>query len=165
MSLHTLIIYWFYTMIFVFCIFISCTSLLCCLSVCGLYTEEYLQISISVYFDFTVFVECWDSVDGLNYTSWFSNPPPPILRLNIAYFAVAEGWLLLDIGWFVLFLLSLPKPIVLSRSAIVVSSKFLCCGFLFVNITEPDISRNIGFHRTSATGVACRQGTFTAPDT
>ena len=26
-----------------------------------------------------------------------------ILRLNIAYFAVAEGWLLLDIGWFVLF--------------------------------------------------------------
>ena len=27
-----------------------------------------------------------------------------ILRLNIAYFAVAEGWLLLDIGWFVLFL-------------------------------------------------------------
>ena len=32
-------------------------------------------------------------------------PPPLILRLNIAYFAVAEGWLLLDIGWFVLFLL------------------------------------------------------------
>ena len=30
--------------------------------------------------------------------------PPPILRLNIAYFAVAEGWLLLDIGWFDLFL-------------------------------------------------------------
>ena len=28
---------------------------------------------------------------------------PPILWLNIAYFAVAEGWLLLDIGWFVLF--------------------------------------------------------------
>ena len=25
-------------------------------------------------------------------------PPPPTLRLNIAYFAVAEGWLLLDIG-------------------------------------------------------------------
>ena len=24
--------------------------------------------------------------------------PPPILRLNITYFAVAEGWLLLDIG-------------------------------------------------------------------
>ena len=23
---------------------------------------------------------------------------PPILRLSIAYFAVAEGWLLLDIG-------------------------------------------------------------------
>ena len=29
---------------------------------------------------------------------------PPILRLNIAYFAVAEGWLLLGIGWLVLFL-------------------------------------------------------------
>ena len=28
----------------------------------------------------------------------FVTPPPPILRLNIAYFAVAEGWLLLDIG-------------------------------------------------------------------
>ena len=36
----------------------------------------------------------------------FVNPPPLILRLNIAYFAVAEGWLLLDIGWFVLFLLN-----------------------------------------------------------
>ena len=34
----------------------------------------------------------------------FVTPPPPILMLNIAYFAVAEGWLLLDIGWFVLFL-------------------------------------------------------------
>ena len=30
------------------------------------------------------------------------NPPPPILRLNIAHYAVAEGWLLLDIRWFVL---------------------------------------------------------------
>ena len=30
-------------------------------------------------------------------------PPPPILRLYINLFAVAEGWLLLDIGWFVLF--------------------------------------------------------------
>ena len=29
--------------------------------------------------------------------------PLPILRLCIALFAVAEGWLLLDIGWFVLF--------------------------------------------------------------
>ena len=28
--------------------------------------------------------------------------------MNIAYFAVAEGWLLLDIGWFVLFLIE-PK--------------------------------------------------------
>ena len=35
---------------------------------------------------------------------WFCNPPPPMLRLYIALFAVAEGWLLLDIGWFVLFL-------------------------------------------------------------
>ena len=32
------------------------------------------------------------------------NPPPPILRLCIDLFAVAKGWLLLDIGWFVLFL-------------------------------------------------------------
>ena len=28
----------------------------------------------------------------------FEAPPPAILRLNIAYFAVAEGWLLFDIG-------------------------------------------------------------------
>ena len=28
----------------------------------------------------------------------FVNTPPPILRLCIALFAVAEGWLLLDIG-------------------------------------------------------------------
>ena len=33
----------------------------------------------------------------------FVTPPPPILRLCIALFAVVEGWLLLDIGWFVLF--------------------------------------------------------------
>ena len=33
---------------------------------------------------------------------WFCNPHP-ILRLFIALFAVAEGLLLLDIGWFVLF--------------------------------------------------------------
>ena len=36
---------------------------------------------------------------------WFCTHPP-FFRLNIAYFAVAEGWLLLDIGWFVLFLIS-----------------------------------------------------------
>ena len=33
---------------------------------------------------------------------WFWNLPP-VLWLCIALFAVAEGWLLLDIGWFVLF--------------------------------------------------------------
>ena len=44
--------------------------------------------------------------------------PLPILRLNIAYFAVAEGWLLLDIGWFVLFL-------VLSRFCILITIIFL----------------------------------------
>ena len=31
-------------------------------------------------------------------------PPLPVLGLCVALFAVAEGWLLLDIGWFVLFL-------------------------------------------------------------
>ena len=31
--------------------------------------------------------------------------------------------------------------------------------------TESDISPNIGFYRASATGVACRQGTLTPPDT
>ena len=36
---------------------------------------------------------------------WFCNPPL-ILRLYIAYFAVAKGWLLLDIGWFVLYFLA-----------------------------------------------------------
>ena len=30
-------------------------------------------------------------------------PPPPHLSQRIALFAVVEGWLLLDIGWFVLF--------------------------------------------------------------
>ena len=33
-----------------------------------------------------------------NWFNLYFVPPPPILRLNIAYFAVAEGWLLLDIG-------------------------------------------------------------------
>ena len=32
-------------------------------------------------------------------------------------------------------------------------------------ITESDILPNIGFHRASATGVACQQGTLTPPDT
>ena len=31
-------------------------------------------------------------------------PPPFFIRICIALFAVAEGWLLLDIGLFVLFL-------------------------------------------------------------
>ena len=31
-------------------------------------------------------------------------PPPPHLRHSIALYVVAEGWLLLAIGWFVLFL-------------------------------------------------------------
>ena len=35
------------------------------------------------------------------FASGLLPPPPPILRLCIA---VAEGWLLLDIGWIVLFL-------------------------------------------------------------
>ena len=34
-----------------------------------------------------------------------------------------------------------------------------------INFTEYDISQKVGFHRTSATGVACRQGTLTPPDT
>ena len=33
------------------------------------------------------------------------------------------------------------------------------------HFTESDISPDIGFHRASATGVACRQGTLTPPDT
>ena len=41
---------------------------------------------------------------------WLSTPPP-ILRLYIALFAVAEGWLLLDIGGFVLFLKKLKNHI------------------------------------------------------
>ena len=36
------------------------------------------------------------------YSRWFCIPP--LLRQCIVIFAVAEGWLLLDIGWFVLFL-------------------------------------------------------------
>ena len=43
--------------------------------------------------------------------------PPPILRLCIALFAVAEGWLLLDIGWFVLFL---------SKLTITLNAKDIC---------------------------------------
>ena len=31
-------------------------------------------------------------------------PTPPPLRLCISLFAIAEGWLLLNIGWFVLFM-------------------------------------------------------------
>ena len=34
---------------------------------------------------------------------WFCNPP--YFESEYFFFAVAEGWLLLDIGWFVLFLL------------------------------------------------------------
>ena len=38
----------------------------------------------------------------------FVTPP---LRLCIALFAVAEGWLLLDIGWFVLFFTHIDYPL------------------------------------------------------
>ena len=33
------------------------------------------------------------------------------------------------------------------------------------HFTESEVSPDIGFHRASATGVACRQGTLTPPDT
>ena len=33
------------------------------------------------------------------------------------------------------------------------------------HFTESDFTPDIGFHRTSATGVACQQGTLTPPDT
>ena len=33
------------------------------------------------------------------------------------------------------------------------------------HFTEPDFSPDIGFHRASAMGVACQQGTLTPPDT
>ena len=45
-------------------------------------------------------------------TVGFVTPFP--LRLFIALFAVAEGWLLLDMGWFVLFLDSCSSLVVLS---------------------------------------------------
>ena len=41
-------------------------------------------------------------------------PPPPILRLCIVLFVVAEGWLLLDIGWFVLFFIDAISNVILS---------------------------------------------------
>ena len=43
------------------------------------------------------------NLDILQYVIQNSTPPA-ILRLCIALFAVAEGWLLLDIGWFALFM-------------------------------------------------------------
>ena len=55
-----------------------------------LFSETAVGCTVS-YFVQIIWCSCW---------FW---PPPLILRLTIAYFAVAEGWLLLDIGWFVLF--------------------------------------------------------------
>ena len=53
--------------------------------------------------------------------------PPLILRLNIAYFTVAEGWLLLDIGWFVLFVTDLEQwHFVLKRPG--------CLSFIILNM-------------------------------
>ena len=42
----------------------------------------------------------------------------------------------------------------------------LVCDITGLNIfTESDISSNIGFNKACVTGVACRQGTLTPPDT
>ena len=50
----------------------------------------------------TVGCTAWYFVKIIWCSRWFWNPP--IFRLYITLFAVAEGSLLLDIGWFVLFL-------------------------------------------------------------
>ena len=41
----------------------------------------------------------------LGWSRWFCYPPPLLRQCN-ALFAVAEGWLLLDIGWFSLFFIT-----------------------------------------------------------
>ena len=52
--------------------------------------------------------------------------PLPMLRLCIALFAVSEGWLLLDIGLFVLFLDSIQLFAVLLR---IFSTKSFECNY------------------------------------
>ena len=47
------------------------------------------------------FVKLYDAPVG------FVTPPPPNLRVCIVLFVAAEGWLLLDIGWFVVFLITM----------------------------------------------------------
>ena len=59
---------------------------------------------------FEAFVGCTASyfVKTIWCSRWFLQNlrPPPHLRQCIALFAVAEGWVLLDIGWFILLQLS-----------------------------------------------------------
>ena len=67
---------------------------------------------------------------------WFCNPPPPLIsRLCIALFAVAEGWLLLDIGWFVLFLYSqIPLQILLHVTSFLCALFNLPSDFIFISV-------------------------------
>ena len=88
---------------------------------------------------------------------WFWTPPP-ILRLNIAYFAVAEGWLLLDIGWFVLFFQRFGRFITSSQSStlhsvISVSIYFLISSFPLLDNKERHSRNaiNISLHLTIST--------------
>ena len=46
----------------------------------------------------------------LNYMMFPLVPPPSLLMHCVAIFAVAEVWLFLDIGWFVLLLNFVPEP-------------------------------------------------------
>ena len=89
------------------------------------------------------------------------------LRLNIAYCAVAGGWLLLDIGWFVWFIWSSPLTNVKWHSdpwqtvtfqPIRLSTNFMTLipSLIFTNYEW--------FPWTFATGVACQQGRLTFPE-
>ena len=65
--------------------------------------SKLLASLMRIYF-FETYVGCTASyfVKIILCSRWYCNPHH-ILRLCIALFEVAEGWLLLDIGWFVLF--------------------------------------------------------------
>ena len=61
--------------------------------------------------------------------------PSPILMLWIALFAVAEGWLLLDIGWFVLFYEACKVNTIFFSGRIFIIWKLYCIQWCIINIS------------------------------
>ena len=114
---------------------------------------------LTIYNDYTLLIRLCTELDLLPNFEWFPQ--------NICDGCGMPTGDAYSSGHLVLCLLGLAFVLLVETSDTLYRLNILpvCDIITRLNITEHDISRNIGLHRSSATGVACRQGTLTPPNT